>query len=226
MADLVPVIFYMWLIASTVALVVYRRRKAAERRATEEASDSESPGPRSGGIAPTARPVAPIVPRYETPGPTPATPRQSAAAPGDRKVESARVDPSGRGAERRGLFASGEDTSARTIAEALTGVTWPCGLVPVIRSQDIHQVDRRVVFSTVGVPAAEVGRQVADRLEEAGFEVSSLDEATALARRGSTVVAMVIHPVAEKVLNDGHPEFPTLPPESVVLVCDLRGAGT
>src|SRR5690606_38076063 len=99
---------------------------------------------------------------------------------------------------------------------------WPCGLTPVIRMQDLHQADRRVVFSTIDVPAAEVGRQVADALETGGFSVTSLDDATILARRSGVSVALVLHPEAGKVHTAGQPEFPTLPPASVVLVCDLR----
>lgn len=237
---MVPVVFYTWLVVSTIALVVYRRRKAAERKAAAggpeavrppstadpvPARSPTLPRPSAGSDDPLlgTRSASPVVPRDALR--TGSEPHTSQSPDTDRAVGSSADRPDEANAdrsERRGLFASSRPEAPRTIAEALSGVSWPCGLVPVIRPEDIHQVDRRVVFSTVGVPAAEVGRQVADRLEEAGFVVSSLDEVTALARRDGTNVAMVLHPVAEKVLNDGRPEFPTLPPESVVLVCDLR----
>lgn len=253
MRGLVQALFYTWLIGSTIALVLHRRRKADERRAEDEARTDEARGvgslraarltdPLTGATIPPAAPradAAPVAPPAATPAPReaarplgdgltaggpPAEARTRTAPDATPEPAASPGPPPAEGSGRRGLFAP-EPAPAQapaTIAEALRGVEWPCGLTPVVVLDDLHQADRRVVFATSEAPGPEVGSRVGDALEAAGFELTSLDDASALARRSDATVALRIHPEAGKATRDGQPLFPTLPAEAVVLVCDLR----
>jgi hypothetical protein len=236
MRGLVTAVFYIWLVGSVIGLVLYRRHKASAASAATPSTDGGGPVGAARvavpppGAAPATPPPAdpgrldrgPAAPAPHTTlpgatgsaGPVDPGPPPAGAGPGSGAVSSA----------RRGLFAADPDapTPAATIAEALRDVDWPCGLTPVVVLDDLHQADRRVVFSTTEAAAPVVGARVGDALEAAGFEITSLDDANALARRPGATVAMCLHPSAAAATREGRPLFPTLPPDGVVLVCDLR----
>lgn len=76
-----------------------------------------------------------------------------------------------------------------TVADAVAGISMPCGLVPVILDR---QDPRHVAFSTTGHEPAAVGTAMADELERLGFDITALDERSVRAARRDAVLELRI----------------------------------
>lgn len=163
-------------------------------------------------------PAAPGAPIPSSPR-APTAPGDGAATPGD-------------GGPRRGLFASGDTASGSgpatapvsrvaTVAEALHGIHWPCGLTPVIDLAAQHAADRQVSFWTSDAGAGEVGRRLGDALEAQGYTLRSTSDTVVEARRDGATLEVRLHPEAGTAERSGVPAYPSLPPRAVVAVFTL-----
>ena len=223
MGTVVRTLFWLWVIGSMVVLVV----RWQTRRQADDAAPGPSPGSTPSGTPERPRPTgttstrpAPMVER--TPPPTPPSAPEAPGAPGPAWSATGAGDAPG-GSARAGLFASaGSVEQVATIAEALEGISLPCGLTPVIGADAALLVDKRVVFSTTEAEAGEVGAAVGDALEALGYDLRSIDEATAVAVRDDATVELGIVARASLPDGEGRPRYPTLPEDAVVLECELR----
>jgi hypothetical protein len=171
------------------------------------------------GLDPTAS-----VPPASRPPATPASP----LAEGSRPAEGATRP--GDGGARQGLFANGDaepgpsaapGPQVATVAEALHGMSWPCGLTPVIDLAAQHAADRQVTFWTADAGAGEVGRRLGDALEGQGYALRSTSDTVVEARRDGAALEVRLHPEAGKAERNGAPAYPSLPPRAVVAVFTL-----
>ena len=95
-----------------------------------------------------------------------AAPLTEAVAPATITVKETPPNPSGPGAE--------------SLAEALSGVTMPCGLTP-FTTGDFDP--RKVSFATTGHSPTDVATALADEFERLGFEWMPIDDRTVRAQR-------------------------------------------
>ncbi|NIR42306.1 MAG: hypothetical protein GWN79_29445 [Actinobacteria bacterium] len=109
-----------------------------------------------------------------------------------------------------------EDRPA-TLAEAVDGISMPCGLVPV----GGDRLDpRHVAFSTTGHEPATVGTAMADELERLGYAITPLDDRSVRAERPGVELEVKIWSAR---LDSGEvmaERFPSV--GSHALVVDLR----
>ena len=245
MAGVFRALFWLWLIGSVVILVLrVSNKRSGATAATVDGSVSwfdsllgktapDASG--SAGAASTAATGLRIPPALD-PSPPPGASAPSTldrpviraddatsgpVAPTPAREPSAPASPGG---ARQGLFAPGGDQPippARTVAEALAGIEWPCGLTPVIDLATRHSTDREVAFSTTEATAAEVGARLGDALEALGYGLTSLDDTTVEADRPGTTVRVRLHPTAGTAERAGVPLFPTLAASAVVAVFTL-----
>lgn len=111
---------------------------------------------------------------------------------------------------------SGGDAIA-TVAEALSGTTLPCDLVPLVAA-GIEDLDHhRVDFITRGHLPAAVASALRDELTKAGFEVRATGATTATAVRGATRVKIVVHEHPSGVIEGTAKRFPSASLDSVVV---------
>lgn len=237
---LLPIVLYTWLAVSiTVYAVRWRKRKAA---AEAEGGDAgTAPAKPSPGTGPDA-PVRAAARAAATPRVAPTTTSPPAGGSSGSMVEAvireeiearkraeAGDDPAALptpeepaaapSAGRSGLFAPTHAAVAPeaprvTVAEALSGIDWPCDLAPLVTGAPDPY---RVAFVTRGVPAEEVGAALGDELERLGFTLASVNDTTAKATRDGTEVQVVIHPDGSRVLRGGERAFPTANAASVVV---------
>lgn len=190
-------LFWLWL-AFALGVYVYRLwrritqgpKSVREARAAGLETPDAAPTP-----PPAAPPVATSVPPVADPEPAGRTGLFAAAPPPDALADD--------GAERP------------TVAEALQGVSMPCGLAPVPRPDEGLLGQYRVAFVTDGADAATVGAAVADELERLGYAVSSTSATEAVARRGAVVVRVTIYPRPGDAQRGDLPLFPAAPEGSV-----------
>ena len=89
--------------------------------------------------------------------------------------------------------ASAGERGARTVAEALSGISMPHDLVPLTSIAARPGVLDQVAFSS-RVPPDVVGPAFADELERLGFVVTPLDETSLAARRENDNLVVYIDP--------------------------------
>jgi len=106
---------------------------------------------------------------------------------------------------------------ATTVAEALTGIALPHGLVPLTTVADAPVVGDRVVFWTDAEPAEVVGRAFAAEVERLGYAVTPIDERTVAVKRDLNHLAVTIYPEGDAAVANGERLFPTVPAGAVVL---------
>ena len=82
---------------------------------------------------------------------------------------------------------------ARTVAEALSGVSMPHDLVPLTTIPPRPGVRDQVAFSS-RAPVAVIGPLFADELERLGYTLTPLEETAIAARRGDDILMVYIHP--------------------------------
>jgi hypothetical protein len=210
------VVFWLWL---AVSLGVYGYR--VWRRFTQE--PGRGPEATPGVLDPT-----PVSPTIATPVMPPVAPpvMPPAAPPVTRPVPTVTPTASDVAGGRGGLFAgsvptplspTGSGTGPKpTVADVLTGIRMPSGLVPLViddRSLDPY----RVVFVTTGIAAPEVGAAVGDELERLGFTLSTTSNTQAWAERDGLQVAVTLVPAAHQIMDGDRRVYPTVPPDSVVV---------
>jgi hypothetical protein len=105
----------------------------------------------------------------------------------------------------------------------LQGIALPCGLVPSTTA-DQPDPDRYLAVVTSEAAPSEVGRALGDELERLGFELFSLSEDEAVARKGNDVLSLRFHPDASVAQLAGLPLFPSAP-QGAVGVEVWSGAG-
>lgn len=160
-----------------------------------------------------------------TPGGSPATADPARESPTDRGDPGDGEPRQG----RQGFFATADDgggqapaaVPARTIADAVAGLDWPCGLTPVIDLSSQHLADREVAFWTTDASPEEVGARLGDALESLGYSLSSTTDTRVVARRPGAELDVRLHPAAGKAERAGQPQFPSLPAQAVVVVLTL-----
>jgi hypothetical protein len=83
-------------------------------------------------------------------------------------------------------------TGARTVAEALSGVSMPHDLVPLTIIPPRPGVRDQVAFSS-RAPVAVIAPLFADELERLGYTLTTLEETAIAARRGDDILMVYIH---------------------------------
>ncbi len=168
-------------------------------------SAPEAPPSPFASVSPTssAEPAAPSIPATPVP---PTDPDRSArsgffagAAPGDT------TEPSAPG------------TGRPTVAEAVRGITMPCGLSPVVDGTVSIPNPFRVAFLTTTATAAEVGTGIADELERLGFSLSTSTATELLARRDAVEMRVVLYPSPAAAKRGLDPIFPVAPAGAIGL---------
>jgi len=227
MRDIIRLLFWASVLFSVFVLA---RRQVQKRTGGAEEPDLD---PIPEDIESTLRRIAPPMaeeqgPLFTAASPTPAS--RPPDVPSDAPPSGA---PPPTASERQGFFApvpeepgpEPQHAAARpvaTVAEALYGINWPCGLTPVIALDSLHLVDRQVTVSTTEAGAPEVGRRFGDALEALGFSLRSQTDTVATATRPDATLEVRLHPSAGVAQRGGVPLYPTLPPDAVVVVIDLQ----
>lgn len=97
-----------------------------------------------------------------------------------------------------------------TIASLIRGLRLPNGLAPIDAAlKDAVAGDHAVRLRTESAPAAVAGAAFADEVERGGYEIMSISDDEAVARRGDDLFSMKIRPitiVAEQADADTSPE--------------------
>jgi len=230
MRDVIQLLFWLWVLVSVFLLV----RRQVDKRSAGNAEPDLAPIPDD--IVATLPPTSGMVP--DDVGPLLTGGASPPAMPMDvPPVNTATTSPSDSvdsapDANRHGLFAPGpvEDapaqtaavTSVATVADALRGVDWPCGLTPVIDVDAMYVLDKQVTVSTTEATALEVGRRFGDALEAIGYSLQSQTDTVAKATRPDAILEIRIHPKAALAQRAGVKLYPTLPADAVVVVCELK----
>ena len=203
----VAALFWLWLIASMVILVIRLARRRTQSKDVADASPTEPGGvsgstpldgnepfgstePEPAAAAPAA-PAAPVTPADGRKGFFAATP--AADAVGSRPVGTARP----------------------TVAEALSGITMPCGLSPVVDGSVSIPNPFRVAFLTTAADAATVGAGMGDELERLGFQLSTAAATELLARKPGVELRVVLYPTPSAARRGLDVIFPVAPDGSV-----------
>ncbi len=150
-----------------------------------------------------------------------------------RAAESAGSDPtpSPGGADREasatnegrsGLFAADPASAGRpdriSVAAALTGVRLPDGLVPLVGDSTTADPHLVTFVTATTADGATVGRALGDELERLGYRLRSESDNVAVATKGDAELRVTLHPDAANERLDGNRRFPTVAPQSVVVV--------
>ena len=214
----VAALFWLWLIVSMVILVIRLARRRTQSKDVADASPAEPAGvsgstgsPRS--PAPTRSPLD----GNESFGST--EPEPAAAAPA---APAAPVTPAD---GRKGFFAATPAADAvasrpagaarPTVAEALQGITMPCGLSPVVDGSVSIPNPFRVAFLTTAADAATVGAGMGDELERLGFQLSTVAATELLARKPGVELRVVLYPTPSAARRGLDIIFPVAPDGSV-----------
>lgn len=203
MRDVLPYIFWPWLLVSC-SILVHRRFTAG----TWRFSQPEEP------MTPISMDLLhPPEPDQEpTSSPVPPAPR---AMPQDGTVVTrpAVEEPevSQRVEDERPAVAQRDPNrpAALTLADAVSGIAMPCYLAPLIGDGAMNP--RKVAFYTTGFEAATVGKRVGDELERLGFDLSSVDDRTIRAEHGPDSVQAKMRSLAldnPEVMEELHPSAP------------------
>jgi hypothetical protein len=193
------ILFFTYVVAALILglyiwwfVVRYRRDKRKEEAA---APPPLPPMPSARLQPPVARPEPLDVP----PAVVPPAPGVTPAAPASQPV----LPPSTTG-------------PARTVAEALAGISLPNDLTPLTTMAPRIGSGDRVAFWTKA-PADVVGPAFADELERLGYSVSPLDERSLAASRGDDRLMVYIHPDGAAAEIDGQKAFGSVPEGAVVI---------
>ena len=189
----VAALFWLWLIVSMVILVIRLARRRTQSKDVANASPAE-PSVVSGSSG--SRSLAPARSSPDDNEPFGSTePEPAAAAP---------VTPVAPADGRKGFFTATPavdavgsrpvGTARPTVAEALSGITMPCGLSPVVDGSVSIPNPFRVAFLTTAADAATVGAGMADELERLGFQLSTAAATELLARKPGFELRVVLYP--------------------------------
>jgi hypothetical protein len=102
-----------------------------------------------------------------------------------------------------------------TVAEALIGITMPCGLSPVIDGTVSIPNPFRVAFLTTDADAPTVGAGIGDELERLGFQLSTAAATELLARKPGVELRVVLYPRPSAAHRGLDTIFPLAPDGSV-----------
>lgn len=203
--DALVVLFWLWVV---VALCVYGYRlyrrlsgggRSREGAGGDDTTTTGAPRRLVGRRSEPPLPEGPLEPRLprslQQPGAAAAGPSSGGLA--DPSSKSA--DTGGDGAAT-GATAPGDTPPPRpvTVAEALSGIQLPDGLLPLVEADDLGAPDGRTArFSATGTSGSAVAGELATELQRIGYDVDGPTpgaDGTRLrcARRGTTVTGTVV----------------------------------
>jgi hypothetical protein len=201
--DIVPLIFWPWLIISVVILI---RRSISKRTGlTDDAAGSEplppltSPLPSGPAPSTTGTPTGGIRAPEPVPGPAP-----------DLVVP-----------EGSSIFDAPSDlppTAPRTpIAEMVRGIQLPCDLTPLVGAERPIGARESAAFVTRSHDATSVGRAMGEELRRLDYELTTRHATEVVATRGDDWLLVAVHADAGTVERGDRPAFPGAGPGSVVV---------
>ena len=214
--DLIPYIFWPWF--ATSCFILLRRRvthgswkalSAQEKLEQQKAEQRDFPPPPPTEIAEPATSVAPA--GSTDPGTTPF--ESSVPAAESHAHQDPRPEPVRETSHAQASVAPGSvdtmRTRARSLAEAVEGITMPCDLAPLMGKG--HLDPREVAFFATGHHPGAIGAALAGELERLGYRLTPLDDRSIKAERDSDVVEIRLvsaELTSEAVMRDKHPSAP------------------
>lgn len=226
--------FYAWIAASVVWFIrnaihnrgVKTATRVAEADATsEKAREQKYIDAEPAVVAPRAldlRSAAPA-PKLLATTPTGTTQTSSVRVPADASTVSESNSTPSRASTPAQTSVPPRDPAApappertRSIAELLTGIRLPSGLLPIVPHGEPAS-DQRVALLSAQAQPMEIGVALADELERLRYEIATMSTDQAVATRGLDVLSLRIHSNAELLENDTGLLFPNAAPESVVV---------
>ncbi|MGZ4683110.1 MAG: hypothetical protein ACXWBN_16485 [Acidimicrobiales bacterium] len=215
----------VWIVAiGGAVLFVYRRVTGVGRPDPAPAEDEPTPTLSDLDAAPATPSAFFVEPTPDRPG----IPLTGAAPDAPAPTSApAPAEPAASGSSTRaGYFAPvGADAEAEapamggarrlTVAEALRGITMPCGLSPVIDGTVSIPNPFRVAFLTTTADAATVGATLGDELERLGYQLTTATATEVLARKPGVELRVVLYPTPDKATRGLDPLFPVAPAGSV-----------
>jgi hypothetical protein len=205
------VLFWIWVVAS-LGIFVWRRVNGSNDE--NDAMDAEEPSlaltkqwappPLDPDLASSSDPPDPAA--MTTPGPTAAAEPSPTDGPNTGAVPP--TPPPVRGA---------------TLAELLSGITLPLGLVPLTQSAPTSGPSTSIVVATDAAGAEQVDAALTEAISSLGYTVRSTGPHTSVAEGPRGAVEIELHPRAATAAEGGTLLFPTAGSDSVVV--ELRVAG-
>lgn len=204
--DIVPLIFWPWLIISVVILV---RRSINKRTGSMDPTTGPDPAtplvpPLPSGPEPTRNPPAP-------PAATSHADRSSVPAPSPGVFVP----------EGASIFDAPSDlppTAPRTsIAEMVRGIELPCDLTPLVGAERPIGARESATFVTRSHDATTVGRAMGDELRRLDYELTTRHATEVVATRADDWLIVAVHAAADTVQRGDRPAFPGAGPDSVVV---------
>jgi hypothetical protein len=215
----VPLIFWPWLIVSTIILLRRRRERraaAADRTGADQTptpspaiDDLLTPPPAPATRVPAAEPLVPPAP-FDAPQPTvdsvaAFTPPPPAPSPPEpRTIFDAPSEPE-------------PPSERRPIADMVRGIELPCDLTPLVGAERRSGAREAVAFVTRSFDAATVGQEVGAELRRLGFELSPRHATEVIATRDDDWLGAAVHRDGSAVTRGDRPAFPGAGVGSVVL---------
>ncbi len=185
-------LFYLWLAGSIVALV--RRRKSTGTFRPQTATSIVATE-----VVERATVATPPVAEADT------APVSLAVKESDAETRPTPAPPTGRGAE--------------SLAEALSGVTMPCDLVP-FSTGDLDP--RYVAFSTTGHSPAAAVSALSEEFERLGFGLTTVDDRTIHAVQAASEINIKLMSAALDSPGIMEERFPMTGADALVVELRLR----
>lgn len=203
------ILFWIWVVVS-LGILVWRRVNGS--------------GEDDGDVL-VEEPSSALTKQWAPPPPDPEAP----AAPGapfesDPSTDDQRTPPAGPPPPPASDPSPPPSRVGTTLAELLSGITLPHGLVPLTQSLPASGPATSIVVATESAGPEQVATALADEIEGLGYTVRTTGEHTALAEGPRGAVEIEIHPHAGASAEGGSLRFPTAGANSVVV--ELRVAGS
>jgi hypothetical protein len=213
-------LFWLWLFVA-VAIYAYRIWRRIGRGSPPSPADADGDGDAPSDLIRSARPTTagrePTVAPAHPPAAPPVPDVERTPEPGARSGLFASAPRSGAPGAADVRSADDSPSEARpTVAQALTGISMPCDLTPVVDTGRLID-PYRVAFTTETSPAATVGAEIGDELERLGFDLTSTAANQLVATKPDTRVTVTIHTDPSAVMIAEGPAFPNARPGSLVV---------
>jgi hypothetical protein len=201
--DVVPFIFWPWLIVSVVILV---------RRSIDKRTGSIAPEPLPEIVPPPRLPplADPAAPEGDPPAPPPTAPAWPTGGP------PAPVIPEGASIfDPPSVVPPAPPRAA--IADMVRGIQMPCDLTPLVGVDRPVGARESAAFVTRTHDATTVGRAMGEELRRLDFELTTRHATEVVATRGDDWLLVAVHGSADSVERGDRPAFPGAGPGSVVV---------